>query len=127
MSMQLVPLPAPATASAIPDGWALCDGGTHDGHATPDLRNRFVVGAGDHYSVSDTGGADEVKLTIDQMPSHNHKYTQGHFESFFGHGAYSDMWVHYDSGNNYTTKTGGDQPHENRPPYYALCYIMRVK
>lgn len=26
-----------------------------------------------------------------------------------------------------TTYAGGDKPHENRPPYYAVYYIMRVK
>jgi len=52
----------------IPAGWALCNGT----NGTPDLRNRFVVGAGSTYSVGATGGADSVTLTAAQMPTHNH-------------------------------------------------------
>ena len=52
----------------IPAGWALCNGA----NGTPDLRNRFVVGAGSTYSVGATGGADSVTLTAAQMPTHNH-------------------------------------------------------
>lgn len=55
----------------IPAGWALCNGS----NGTPDLRNRFVVGAGSTYAVGDTGGADSVTLTAAQMPTHNHTAT----------------------------------------------------
>ncbi len=112
--------------NAIPAGWALCDGTTNNNHATPDLRNRFVVGAGARYAVGDTGGADTVTLTTNQMPAHTHNYTQGDRQSFFGHGAYDNMWV--GTGATVATSSTGDgQAHENRPPYYALCYIMRVQ
>lgn len=40
-------------ANAIPSGWALCNGS----NGTPDLRNRFIVGAGDTYAVGASGGA----------------------------------------------------------------------
>lgn len=62
---------------AIPSGYALCDGTS----GTPDLRNRFVVGAGDDYAVADIGGAGEHQhaitvsdhaLTTAQLPEHNH-------------------------------------------------------
>lgn len=56
------------TVANIPSGWRLCDGGG----GTPDLRGRFVAGAGGSYSVGNTGGADTVTLTTSQMPSHNH-------------------------------------------------------
>ena len=55
-------------ANAIPDGWLLCNGS----NGTPDLRNRFIVGAGSNYDVGDTGGAQSVTLTTAQMPSHSH-------------------------------------------------------
>ena len=58
-------------STEIPDGWALCDGAISNGHATPDLRDRFVVGAGGEYSVSATGGQDTVTLTVAQMPAHD--------------------------------------------------------
>ena len=50
-------------ANAIPTGWVLCDGQ----NSTPDLRNRFVVGAGDSYAVDATGGSADATLV-----SHTH-------------------------------------------------------
>ena len=120
------------SASAIPDGWALCDGQPHNGRATPDLRNRFIVGAGGAYQVGDTGGEDKHKLTESEMPSHRHSYT---FTGADLKGSWDDDNYFYNQSEEYKNKTnekytnytGGGQPHENRPPYYALCYIMRVR
>ena len=50
-------------ANNIPTGWVLCDGQ----NSTPDLRNRFVVGAGDSYAVDATGGSADATLV-----SHTH-------------------------------------------------------
>jgi hypothetical protein len=75
--------------TSVPTGWALCDGGTYsksDGSGSvtvPDLRNRFVVGAGSTYAVSSTGGAtsntptitvtnEAVALSTNQLPAHGH-------------------------------------------------------
>ena len=57
--------------NAIPTGYALCDGG----NGTPDLRDRFVVGAGTTYAVADTGGAASVTLTEAEIPAHTHTYS----------------------------------------------------
>ena len=61
--------------STIPNGWALCDGTTHNGIPTPDLRNRFVLGAGPtlfgSVDVNATGG----RSTINQVPAHQHSYS----------------------------------------------------
>lgn len=54
--------------TAIPTGWTLCDGL----NGTPDLRDRFVVGAGGTYAVGAVGGAAAVTLTAAQIPSHAH-------------------------------------------------------
>jgi microcystin-dependent protein len=54
--------------ASIPSGWALCDGTS----GTPDLRDRFVVGAGSTYAVGATGGANTVTLDTTQIPSHTH-------------------------------------------------------
>lgn len=96
---------------SVPAAWALCDGGTYsksDGSGSisaPDLRDRFVIGAGTTYAPNATGGAtsgttssgggggtvtttaagghnhtgstDGHTLTIAQMPAHNHDITQG--------------------------------------------------
>lgn len=132
--------------STIPDGWALCDGN----NGTPDLRNRFIVGAGEEYSVGATGGAKEVTLTEEQMPSHNHsRGTLGissagsHSHSLdTGSGSSTDTGLmksnssgsrstssagshsHSISGN--TGSAGSGQAHENRPPYFALAFIMKL-
>jgi len=112
--------------SDIPDGWTLCDG--TDG--APDLTNRFVVGAGDEYSVDDTGGEKEVQLTEDEMPEHSHGYhdsgsgnssarNSSAITSSGGHSG--DSWSNSNIGD-----AGGGESHENRPPYYALAYIMKL-
>jgi microcystin-dependent protein len=54
--------------ASVPSGWALCNGSS----GTPDLRDRFIVGAGSTYAVNDTGGFNTVTLTTAQMPTHTH-------------------------------------------------------
>ena len=56
------------SAAAIPTGWLLCNGAS----GTPDLRDRFVVGAGSTYAVAATGGAATVTLTTGNLPAHTH-------------------------------------------------------
>lgn len=106
-------------STAIPEGWALCNGA----NGTPDLRDRFIVGAGGSYSVGNTGGENTVTLTVNQMPSHNHSVS-----ACTPTGATGSYISATNSSKNATpvtsTSTGGGQAHENRPPYYALCYIM---
>ena len=82
-------------ASAVPAGWALCDGA----NGTPDLRGRFLVGAGGDYAVGDAGGAATEELSA-------YSHTGGSvFGTFYAYDAVS---------------------HDNRPPYYALCFIMKL-
>lgn len=57
--------------ASIPSGWALCDGTS----GTPDLRNRFVVGAGSTYAVDATGGSNTVTLAETNLPSHSHSFS----------------------------------------------------
>ena len=117
----------------IPDGWALCDGN----NGTPDLRARFVLGAGTKHSVGETGGEEEVTLTAEQMPMHSHyptfdSATTGNYYSFaisaHHYGAEESGYFEADPRNlnGYIYHTGEDQPHNNMPPYYALCYIMKL-
>jgi microcystin-dependent protein len=200
------------TTLNIPSGWALCDGS----NGTPDLRDRFIVGAGRNYNPNATGGADSVSLNESQIPSHSHSMSSAgdhsHSGSTSGDGSHSHSGqtsgetanhTHTGSTNpsgfhqhgyvltlpqrgtsgggardganpqggvtdgagdhahSFTTSgasnahahnvslsggghshsvsingvgghvhslssTGGGQSHENRPPYYALCFIMKT-
>jgi hypothetical protein len=59
------------TTSNIPTSWHLCDGT----NGTPDLRDKFIVGAGDIYSPSNVGGSTTVTLSQNNLPMHTHTYT----------------------------------------------------
>jgi len=86
------------------------------------------------YTVGDKGGQDNVELSTSQMPRHQHDTSWGENPSVNGgyygnqgtapngHGGSGDT----DSDNNhfYTSQKGNSQPHENRPPYYALAFII---
>lgn len=105
------------TANNIPSGWVLCDGS----NGTPDLRDKFIVGACGEYAVGETGGAKEVTLTLNQIPNHSHSIDAGSANSYGGYAAYGSG-----SGSIKTDGVGGGQAHENLPPYYALCFIMKI-
>lgn len=183
--------------ASIPTGWALCNGAS----GTPNLQDRFVVGAGGAYAVGATGGADTVALTTAQLPAHTHgdgtlatSSAGSHTHSFSAttstasltgtfdviatdstggdpilRGGTGIVSVTADGGSNSghsaqrqsvsrtmdratinashnhsvsgttgsngshthsitgsTASTGSGDAHENRPPYYALAYIMRI-
>ena len=57
--------------ASIPSGWVLCNGS----NSTPDLRDRFVVGAGTTYAVNATGGANTVTLDATMIPAHTHTFS----------------------------------------------------
>jgi microcystin-dependent protein len=127
---------------SIPDGWALCDGT----NGTPNLRNRFIVGAGGSYAVAATGGEASHTLTIAEMPAHNHGgvtstdgahthevryYTDSGsgkaFERRNGERSWLDDVTSTEGAHTHTINSqGGGGAHENRPPYYALAYIMKL-
>lgn len=58
-------------ANAIPAGFVLCNGS----NSTPDLQDCFIIGAGDVYSVAQTGGAVSASVTTSTAGSHNHTGT----------------------------------------------------
>ena len=134
------------TIAQIPGGWYLCDGGTYGGLKTPDLRNRFIVGANDvtktgttsqtgpgfnvetgeliaNYTPGDIGGFTAHKLTIDEMPAHVHSQGyQGSISNGIRGGSSGDVNQQVNTGS-----AGADDYHENRPPYYALAFIMKCE
>lgn len=143
-------LPWRGNLADMPEGFALCDGS----NGTPDLRDRFIVGAGNEYNLNDTGGEKEVLLEAEQTASHFHYFgwnssnNTGYFLSFGNsqsrqfpplpplvhaqkwNGSNGGNWSQSRTGENLATSlaVGVDatKPHENRPPYYALYYIMKL-
>lgn len=125
-------------ADAVPDGWALCDGT----NGTPDLRDRFVLGAGGSRAVGATGGEETHKLTTAEMPSHTHTLSayapsagsSGGIMTLVNVPAKTQLNNGYalaDAGKAYrgsltTNSNGSGSAHNNMPPYYALCYIMKL-
>jgi len=67
-------------ANNLPTGYVLCNGS----NSTPNLQNRFVIGAGDSYAVDATGGATTVTLATANLPSHTHS-TGNHTHSVGNH------------------------------------------
>jgi microcystin-dependent protein len=137
------------TITQLPGGWYLCDGGTYGGIQTPDLRNKFIVGSSGNgtgtatspstgpgfnattgaisrnYTTHDIGGETAHQLTTAELASHSHTYNGGQNKSLRGDPAGAD-----DVAEGYDIATGpagGNQFHENRPPYYALAYIMKCE
>ena len=110
----------------IPSGWALCNGS----NGTPNLLNRFIVGAGGVYASGDTGGADKVQLTVEEMPRHRHTPYVNNIAVNSRHagnyGAGSGNGLGPLGAWPLMNETGGNQPHENRPPYFALAFIMKL-
>ena len=71
---------------SIPTGWLLCNGTS----GTPDLRDRFVVGAGTTYAVAATGGAATVALTEANLAAHTHTFSATtSADGAHGHQAYA--------------------------------------
>ena len=92
-------------ANAIPTGWYLCDGQ----NSTPDLRNRFVIGAGDTYAVDATGGSADATLV-----SHTHgsgNLGTGNAGSHSHSGNTGNSGNHHHGGGNYQTNTTGSHQH----------------
>lgn len=105
------------SGAQLPDGWALCDGQ----NGTPDLRDRFIVGAGGSYAVDATGG----------VASHTHSHTVsgttgGPSSSLTsGGGLFNEHAAGPSHGHGYST-TSSPAEIDNRPPYYALAFIQKL-
>lgn len=103
----------------------------------PDLRGRFVVGQDvtqeSDYSTKGNGGGEEKHLlTANEMPAHSHGYEHTYTGQNVGQ---TICGVENDSPDTQignvtdtiqSTIAGNSQPHENRPPYYVLAYIIKA-
>jgi hypothetical protein len=116
-------------------GWTLCDGQ----NGTPDLRGRFIVGYNpshpDYNTVKNTGGEDKHTLSLEEMPVHDHGSAGKHVHGVpWGRGLGDDIGFATarnqggkntdEAGDHVHQKAGGGKPHENRPPYLVLAFIM---
>jgi len=125
--------------ASVPQGWVLCDGGS----GTPDLRDRFIVGAGTTYTPGNTGGSSDAIVVSHTHtaasavtdPGHRHTYNapSGTDDGGFS-GSVVDNIVSANTGNATTgitvattiSSTGNSGTNANLPPYYALAYIMKA-
>ena len=134
-----------------PPGWTLCNGS----NGSPDLRGRFILGNGGSRGINITGGEENVTLGVHQMPQHNHNVngstsTNGHHShnshiyKGFGsdcrncshnfqplRGSDGHVETHGAGNHNHTfnvdsSHAGGNQAHNNMPPFYVLTYIMKL-
>ncbi|TXI14614.1 MAG: hypothetical protein E6Q66_05800 [Pedobacter sp.] len=103
---------------SIPAGWQLCE----------KLKDRFILGAGGKYAVGKKDGAEEVTLTVEQMPEHTHHYTTPSYTSTSDNvkGNGRGLWSLTETTSYPTTRGGGNKAHNNMPPYYTLAYIEYV-
>lgn len=143
-----------------PAGWMFCEGqllpisenetlfqliGTTyggDGQSTfglPDLRGRLPIHQGNGFILAETGGAEEITLTVSQIPSHTHPLlaTGDLAVAANPSGAYLASTVTgqkiYTSSNptlamapTLGTPTGGSQPHTNFQPYLCINFIISL-
>lgn len=136
--------------ASIPTGWALCDGTS----GTPNLQDRFVIGAGSSYAVAATGGSkDAIVVSHSHTVSGSTTTAGDHVHSILLSGlntaepraaaritAGNDGYDQAGAAGNYlstagnhthsisgTTNTqGSSATNANLPPYYALAYIMKL-
>ena len=128
--------------SNIPGGWVLCNGQ----NSTPDLRDRFVIGAGNNFTAGSTGGSNSVTLSEANLPSHRHfvvsnalggqnrtnSNVNANNQVRKGTGA-SNLFEGYnlastgsDAAAGRSSAVGSGTPFDNKPLYHALCYIMKT-
>jgi len=112
--------------NAIPSGWLICDGT----NSTPDLRDKFIIGAGSTYAPAATGGSTSTgshTLTVAQLAAHTHTYT-GHTGTK-GTGDDNGPAAQTGTTTTATSSAGSGSSHTHTgtlPPYYALAYIMKT-
>ncbi len=142
-----------------PAGWMFCEGqllpisenetlfnliGTTyggDGQSTfalPDLRGRIPVHQGNGFILAESGGVEEVTLTVNQMPAHSHPYlatqnigsvadpTNNVVSQSPSVTLYRVISPTIPAAASAITSTGGSQPHTNFQPYLCINYIISL-
>jgi microcystin-dependent protein len=141
--------------SEAPSGWGLCNGSRFrlpDGSTcrTPDLQNRFVLGLSGTRALGTRDGSETVKLDKTHLPAHNHTASStaagshshtldtkidtgvGTHTALTGNPLANPRDAKTDSQGSHShsitvnDSTGGDQPHDNMPPFVVLAFIIRL-
>jgi microcystin-dependent protein len=142
-----------------PAGWMFCEGqllpiseyetlfnliGTTyggDGQSTfalPDLRGRLPIHQGNGFTLAETGGAEEITLTVNQIPAHTHA-ALGSTSPANSSDPTNKVWAATTAARPYAAagananmapaaigSTGGSQPHTNFAPYLCVDFIISL-
>ena len=143
-----------------PAGWMFCEGqllpisenetlfqliGTTyggDGQSTfalPDLRGRIPLHQGNGFILAETGGAEEITLTVNQIPAHSHPFlastnnggTANAQNNVLARAVGGTFFYIADVPNNNMSPSsvsavGGSQPHTNFQPYLCVDFIISL-
>lgn len=141
-----------------PAGWMFCEGqllpisenetlfqliGTTyggDGQSTfalPDLRGRIPIHQGNGFILAENGGAEEVTLTVQQIPAHSHPLlgsadpasARGVLNGVLGRApaeAYASVFTPQALSPQSISSEGGSQPHTNFQPYLCVDFIISL-
>jgi microcystin-dependent protein len=142
-----------------PVGWKFCEGqllpisenetlfqliGTEyggDGESTfglPDLRGRVPIHVGNGFNLGDTGGVEDVTLTVNQIPVHNHPLLatsasgtnpnpgNGLLSAVPNIDLYRETSANTPMAPNAISPVGGSQPHTNFQPYVCVEFIISL-
>ena len=94
------------------------------------IKDRFILAAGDTYPAASSGGESEVTLTTVQMPSHNHGLPHpnqaGDTTAPIAFFSESDTTKTFGAVACYSNNAGGGEPHNNMPPYLAAYIWQRT-
>ena len=145
--------------SFAPAGWMFCEGqllpisenetlfqliGTTyggDGQSTfglPDLRGRIPLHQGNGFIMAETGGAEEITLTVQQIAAHNHSFMANTAAgsnpnpggNLVAAAANIDLYREAPPGSAMSpsaiSPTGGSQPHTNFQPYLCIDFIISL-
>lgn len=112
-----------------------------DGESTfalPDLRGRVPIHFGNGFTQAETGGVEEVTLTVSQIPAHSHPYlgttssaTDANAQSNFAAQAgtffpYLNVPPSVAMASQSVSSVGGSQPHTNFQPYLCINFIISL-
>lgn len=133
------------SVASVPSGWFLCDGA----NSTPDLRDRFIVGAGSTYAVNATGGSADA-IVVSHTHTADSTTLTGSVNGTTNATRFSSPSGVFSGSNNTTAdtgsantsgfqtlninaththtinSTGSSGTNANLPPYLALAYIMKA-